>query len=57
VTPWHRKHTSIVYLECDSNAHTLLPSNRLGALQGRVCSHFSGENNVGDPFWSPENLS
>jgi hypothetical protein len=56
VTPWHRKHTSIVYLEYDGNANTLLPSNRLGALQVRVCPHFSGQNHVGDPFLSPETL-
>lgn len=57
VTPWHRKHTSVVYLECDGNANTLLPSNRLRAIQGRVCPHFSGQNHVGDPFWNPETLS
>ena len=57
VTPWHKNHTSMVYLEYDGNAHTLLLSNRLGALQGRTCPHFSSSDYLGDPFWNPEILS
>lgn len=53
VTPWHTKHSPIVYLEYDGNTQTLLPSNRLTALHGTVCPHFSGDNHVGDPFWKP----
>lgn len=57
VTPWHKKHTSTVYLEYDGNAQTMLPSNRLQAIRGRGCPHFSGQNHIGDPFWSSETLS
>lgn len=56
VTPWHKKHTSVVYLEYDGNANTLLPSNRLKVLEGRSCSHFIGEGSVGDPFWDSSYL-
>jgi molybdopterin-synthase adenylyltransferase len=56
VTPWHKKHTSTVYLEYDGNAQTLLPSNRLVAVRGHVCSHFTKCQSIGDPFWNPESV-
>lgn len=57
ITPWHKKHSSTVYLEYDGNTNALQTSNRLEVLQGRVCPHFSGQNHVGDPFWRPETIS
>lgn len=56
VTPWHKKHSPIVYLEYDGNANTLLPSNRLKVVEGRICSHFISEGGVGDPFWDSSRL-
>lgn len=53
-TPWHQKHQPVVYLEYDGNRGTILPSNRLLALeqQRHVCTHFSQISDLGDPFWA-----
>jgi len=53
VTPWHKNHNRLCYLEYDGNSQTVLTSNRLKHLKGKVCTHFSSLEDLGDPFWKP----
>ncbi len=54
LTPWHRKHQPVIYLEYDGNSGTIATSNRLLELHRRrhVCPHFSQVSDLGDPFWA-----
>jgi molybdopterin-synthase adenylyltransferase len=56
MTPWHRNHRRVWYLEYDGNSQTVATSNRLAHLAGTVCNHFSSLEDLGDPFWKPSNL-
>ena len=53
VTPWHKNHRRVWYLEYDGNSQTVTTSNRLTHLSGVVCQHFSTREDLGDPFWKP----
>lgn len=53
VTPWHKEHRKVVYLEYDGNGQTVATSNRMKHLQDATCPHFSGYADLGDPFWRP----
>jgi len=53
MTPWHKNHRRVWYLEYDGNSQTVTTSNRLAHLSGVVCNHFSSLEDVGDPFWVP----
>jgi hypothetical protein len=53
MTPWHRNHRRVWYLEYDGNSQTVTTSNRLTHLAGTVCNHFSSVEDFGDPFWVP----
>ena len=56
VCPWTQPIGS-TYLEYDGNRHTVVPSNRLGALAGRPCRHYHA-GDVGDPFFElPQDLA
>jgi hypothetical protein len=52
VTPWSKIQDLPILLEYDGNAQTVLPSNKLSYLKGRVCTHFAGLSSLGDPFWT-----
>jgi hypothetical protein len=56
ITPWHKNHRRVWYLEYDGNSQTVATSNRLAHLAGTVCNHFSSLADLGDPFWVPEGL-
>ena len=51
ITPWHKKHGRLWYLEYDGNSQTVATSNRLEHLKGVTCTHFSSLEDLGDPFW------
>lgn len=51
VTPWHKNHRRLWYLEYDGNSQTVATTNRLEHLRGRVCTHFSSLEDLGDPFF------
>jgi len=51
LTPCHRDHRMVEYLEYDGNAQTLNTSNRLAAVRGKECPHFPTPLDLGDPFW------
>lgn len=48
VTPWSKGLQTPIYSEYDGNRMTVSTSNILAALAGRQCSHYDGENSVGD---------
>lgn len=54
MTPWHKNHRRVWYLEYDGNSQTVASSNRLEYLKGTTCSHFSTFEDLGDPFWVPD---
>lgn len=56
MTPWHKNHSRVWYLEYDGNSQTVATSNRLAHLSRMVCDHFSSLEDVGDPFWMPSIL-
>lgn len=53
MTPWHKNHRQVWYLEYDGNSQTVTTGNRLTHLSGVVCQHFSTLEDLGDPFWKP----
>jgi hypothetical protein len=56
MTPWHKDHRRVWYLEYDGNSQTVATSNRLAHLSGVVCNHFSALEDLGEPFWKPTDL-
>ncbi len=52
VTPWAKK-PFVPLLEYDGNRGTITVSNKLPFVP-RTCPHFSGADNLGDPFWKVE---
>jgi len=52
ISPWHDDHRDVEYLEYDGNKNLLRQSNRLLHLSDIICRHFSGETDLGDPFWN-----
>jgi len=56
-TPWRSRQSSAVYLEYDGDTHTVASSSRLEWMKGKKCQHFDGAEDLGDPFWVPENNS
>ena len=56
ITPWHKNHKRVWYLEYDGNSQTVATSNRLAHLSGMVCEHFASLGDLGDPFWVPQKL-
>lgn len=53
ITPWHRNPIATAYLEYDGNSHTVKECPRLTTMRERVCHHFDGIDDLGDPFWRP----
>lgn len=51
VTPWHKAHRRVEYLEYDGNTHTIARSNRLLVVRGGHCPHYPTDN-IGDPYWA-----
>lgn len=51
MTPWNENHQRLWYLEYDGNSQTVATSNRLKYVSGKVCSHFSSLEDLGDPFF------
>jgi molybdopterin-synthase adenylyltransferase len=49
VTPWSDQNSS-AYLEYDGDTHVMRPSNVLGVIADRPCTHFDSKD-VGDPFF------
>jgi len=54
LTPWHAAHSPTVYLEYDGNLGTVKSSSRLEHMKAKKCRHFSGLQDLGDPFWAPD---
>jgi molybdopterin/thiamine biosynthesis adenylyltransferase len=52
-TPWQFSRPASVLLEYDGNAQTVQSSAKLPHLPTR-CGHYTGIENLGDPFWCPE---
>lgn len=51
VSPWCRNRTKYVYLEYDGNSHTLRHSRIPEKIAPEKCPHFSGKDDVGDPYF------
>jgi molybdopterin-synthase adenylyltransferase len=49
--PWNSSMEPVLFLEYDGNAGRVFPSNRLRAVAGIRCRHFTGADDVGDPFY------
>lgn len=52
ITPWHRRHRQVEYLEYDGNNQTVKSSNILKVIGGTVCRHYDALDDYGDPFWN-----
>lgn len=50
VTPWHREHRLVQFLEYEGNLQALVPSNKLAHLPS-TCRHYPESADLGDPFW------
>ncbi|MEQ1597232.1 MAG: ThiF family adenylyltransferase [Casimicrobium sp.] len=50
LTPWNRQTVAPLYLEYDGNRCTVQPSKRLTCIHSNICTHFDGENALGDVF-------
>lgn len=57
ILPWQRRVETPLYLEYDGNAFRVFPSNRLKIVAGTKCQHFSGLDDLGDPFFGRPELS
>ena len=51
--PWSDRKLRGILREYDGESHTLSTSNKIAALGGVLCRHFSDSLSVGDPFWKP----
>ena len=49
--PWQQQIEVPIFVEFDGNASRVFPSNRLKVLAKTKCRHFSGPDDVGDPFF------
>jgi hypothetical protein len=50
VTPWSKEHPTTILLEYDGNSQTLKPSMKLEYIDQIKCNHYSGSQELGDPF-------
>lgn len=50
VSPWGKQHSKTIFLEYDGNSHTVKPSHKLAYLTEINCTHYSAQNELGDPF-------
>lgn len=50
--PWNKGMKPSVMIEYDGNRQTMRESSKLQCLVDRPCSHFSGPDALGDPFYS-----
>ena len=53
ITPWCRVNQDSAFMGYDGDKFTIEKDSRLGIARGQECRHFSGINDIGDPFWSP----
>lgn len=49
--PWASEAEVPIFVEYDGNAARVFPSNRLKHLSSGKCCHFSGPDDIGDPFF------
>lgn len=52
VTPWGNENKKTILLEYDGNSQTVKSSNKLLYLDDIKCSHYSTQDDLGDPFLS-----
>ena len=57
ILPWPQRVETPIYMEYDGNAFRVFPSNRLKVVTGTQCRHFSGLDDLGDPFFGRPELS
>jgi hypothetical protein len=48
--PWQAPEQVPCYIEYDGNTHRAFPSNRLPTISKIRCTHFTGADDLGDPF-------
>lgn len=49
--PWASEAERPIFVKYDGNAARVFPSNRLKHLSSGKCGHFSGPDDIGDPFF------
>ena len=50
MTPWCDRELPLFH-EYDGNSHTVNPSSVLNFYRGKICPHFTGSDDLGDPFF------
>jgi len=56
LTPWETRKEIPLLLEYDGDVQTVAPSTKLAYLPAH-CGHFDSIDEVGDPFWSADDLA
>lgn len=54
MSPWCDHHEETIYLEHEGDTGLVAASHRLSVIKDMKCEHYSGDSDIGDPFWSPE---